>query len=171
MDRLTSMLDAAEVSDANLEGAQSLVQAQLDAGTKPAAGLWVCAPGSRCSRCCATAAAMPRRSCSTQIPGADSRDDGFRDCRGVPGGLRHLAFCADPTSGRTLAERVRALIQVADPAFRAGFGAVPGNVGAIARQCPQLIALSSGHVLTSRRRCRREGLHPTPLRVIFDDLL
>ena len=31
-----------------------------------------------------------------------------------------------------------------------GFGAVPGNVGAIARQCPQLIALSSGHVLTSR---------------------
>jgi hypothetical protein len=28
------MLDAAEVSDANLEGAQSLVQAQLNAGTK-----------------------------------------------------------------------------------------------------------------------------------------
>jgi NADPH2:quinone reductase len=24
-----------------------------------------------------------------------SRDDGFRDCRGVPGGLRHLVFCAD----------------------------------------------------------------------------
>jgi hypothetical protein len=52
-----------------------------------------------------------------------------------------------------------------------GFGAVPGNVGAIARQCPQLIALSSGHVLTSRRRCRREGQHRTPLRVLFDDLL
>jgi hypothetical protein len=52
-----------------------------------------------------------------------------------------------------------------------GFGAVPGNVGAIARQCPQLTALSSGHVLTSRRRCRREGQHLTPLRVIFDDLL
>ena len=33
------MLDAAEVSDANLEGAQSLVQAQLDAGTKLPAGL------------------------------------------------------------------------------------------------------------------------------------
>jgi hypothetical protein len=33
------MLDAAEVSDANLEGAQSLVQAQLNAGTKLPEGL------------------------------------------------------------------------------------------------------------------------------------